>query len=471
VYESDPATKTNELNKAEVAYMYYVVDIVLFLLALFVIIFYRFLDRKDRQIHLVKAYIDRMKQEVTAKEKSLQATFSQIEDDLQVRERSVRSLLKRIDQSLEELEQHAGDLNELQSYMSHYHRILKELSLLTEKAEKRMSLLQQHYDQLEGYTQRVQQLRGQQDTLSRDIGELNEKFEQQLELLDTTNSQEFRRHLDTLLSRAESKLSNLSKAFESEYDNAMEALGRQMDSLIQQAQESIETFTEQAAGTLERQRQSSRGDRSSVPLVPWSNNGISREVSQAAAELYNKDDEGSEHTRLFDEMDHDEHEDIDSGIMDQPDETEHVPDEDHEIFDEVDLPDEPEPRILTEDDEQPEEEDESSEDHALFDEIDLGEDSPADEIENDDDDAAEDEDEEDEEPLDRIYYEEDEPILFDDQAEDEHGIEDDVPPISPDKRRIVEEHLKEGFSIDEIQELTDIPKGEIELIRELLEYS
>jgi hypothetical protein len=352
--------------------------------------------------------------------------------------------------------------------MSHYHRILKELSLLTEKAEKRMSLLQQHYDQLEGYTQRVQQLRGQQDTLSRDIGELNEKFEQQLELLDTTNSQEFRRHLDTLLSRAESKLSNLSKAFESEYDNAMEALGRQMDSLIQQAQESIETFTEQAAGTLERQRQSSRGDRSSVPLVPWSNNGISREVSQAAAELYNKDDAGSEHTRLFDEMDHDEHEDIDSGIMDQPDETEHVPDEDHEIFDEVDLPDEPEPRILTEDDEQPEEEDESSEDHALFDEIDLGEDSPADEIENDDDDAAEDEDEE---PLDRIYYEEDEPILFDDQAEDEHGIEDDVPPISPDKRRIVEEHLKEGFSIDEIQELTDIPKGEIELIRELLEYS
>jgi peptidoglycan hydrolase CwlO-like protein len=445
--------------------MYYVVDIVLFLLALFVIIFYRFLDRKDRQIHLVKAYIDRMKQEVTAKEKSLQATFSQIEDDLQVREKSVRSLLKRIDQSLEELEQHAGDLNELQSYMSHYHRILKELSTLTEKAEKRMSLLQQHYDQLDGYAQRVEKLKQQQETLSQDIGELDEKFEKQLELLDTTNSQEFRRHLDTLLAKAETKLSNLSKAFESEYDNAMEALSRQMDSLIQQAQESIETFTEQASGTLSQQRQSSRGgDRSSVPLVPWSNNGISREVSQAAAELYNKDDAGSEHTQLFDEIDHDEHEDIDSGIMDHLDETEHEPDEDHAIFDEVDLPEETEPHIPTRNDDlHPEEDDESSEDHAVFDEIDLGEDAHEDEIE-------EDEDDEDDQPLDRIYYEEDEPIIFDDQDDDEEQA-DGLPHISPDKRRTVEEHLKEGFSIEEIQELTDIPTGEIELIRELLEYS
>jgi myosin heavy subunit len=421
--------------------MYYVVDIVLFLLALFVIVFYRFLDRKDRQIHLVKAYIDRMKQEVTAKEKSLQATFSQIEDDLQVREKSVRSLLKRIDQSLEELEQHAGDLNELQSYMSHYHRILKELSALTEKAEQRLSLLQEQYQSMDESAQRISELQQQEEMLSR---QLEEHRKQKIEALDSESSQEIRKQFDLLLNRGESRLSKLSKSFEREYDNAMEALQKRMDTLLEEAREAIENQTSEAVEHLDEQKKTystlSSGDRGSAPLVDWRNNGISREVSQAAAELYDKNDEPDEHIQLFDEIDQDDDDLPASSIMEHLQEDEHPFDEDHEVFDDVDLHDEPEIPV-----EEPEEDLEDEDDH--------------------------DEDVLDDEMLDRIYYEEDEAIILDDDEPEQEDEQEEAPEISPDKRRIVSEHLKDGFSVDEIQELTDIPKGEIELIRELLEYS
>jgi DNA-directed RNA polymerase specialized sigma24 family protein len=67
--------------------------------------------------------------------------------------------------------------------------------------------------------------------------------------------------------------------------------------------------------------------------------------------------------------------------------------------------------------------------------------------------------------------EEDLVAFLDDDDEETDELKPAAPAISPDKRSLVEEHLREGFSVSEIAELTDIPKGEIELIKELSEFS
>ncbi|MDA3832958.1 MAG: hypothetical protein PF495_06135 [Spirochaetales bacterium] len=471
--------------------MYYLVDVVLFLLTLFIIIVYRFIDRKDRQIHLVKTYLDRMKQELTNQENDMYTAFDQLAGDMERQEKSVRSMLKRVDQSLVDLETHAAELNQLQAYMSHYHRILKELSSLTEKAEKRLVLVQQEFDTLNEKRQELEQLSEKEQNLEKSVAQLNQELElhkaSQIEALDARTVGEFKKHLDILLAKSEAKLNNSSMAFEREYDNAMESFQTRVERLLEEAGESIETqlaaaleqITEgrQTPGKPSNTKSSTRSEGWSERFVDWNGNGINREASAAAAVLCSEADKNQHSDVIENEKSRD------PGISSEPDtpsdedaapdtlESEHV-----ELFDMLDNEDE------TAEDEREavsimkhlKEHGEQDEEPSVFDEVeehDFIDSEPSDLPVNkqDEDDAESDEEDDtelDDDELDRIYYEDEEEIVI----EDEDSDDEFEPAVSPDKRRIIEEHLKEGFSTTEIEELTDIPKGEIELIKELLDY-
>ena len=72
--------------------------------------------------------------------------------------------------------------------------------------------------------------------------------------------------------------------------------------------------------------------------------------------------------------------------------------------------------------------------------------------------------EDDEDDSDEEFYDSLTDDDLDEDSEEEHGLH-----ASEDVRRVaVEEYAKEGFTIREIAELTDIPKGEIALILDLL---
>jgi len=59
------------------------IDIGLFLITIFIILFYRQLDKKDRQIHLVKTLMENMQDELDEKFKKMRTTVESMEDSVQ----------------------------------------------------------------------------------------------------------------------------------------------------------------------------------------------------------------------------------------------------------------------------------------------------------------------------------------------------------------------------------------------------
>ncbi|NQT57775.1 MAG: hypothetical protein HQ557_02210 [Bacteroidetes bacterium] len=167
-----------------------IIDIGLFLITIFIIIFYRQLDKKDRQIHLVKTLMENMQVELDEKFKKMRTTVESMEDSVQGHEITVNTLLKKVNGSLSELDRHADDLQKLQSYTSHYHRILNELSTLTQKAEKRLQKLKAETETIEEMEKKVEAFTRETAALEERIilldGEVSEQVEKsRVECIDS----------------------------------------------------------------------------------------------------------------------------------------------------------------------------------------------------------------------------------------------------------------------------------------------
>ena len=134
---------------------HYLVTIIAFLATLSIILLFRQVDRRDRQIHLVKSLMEQMKGELDEKGRRLRLAVQEMEDDINVRETSVRSLLKQMEQSLGDIDRHAGDLQQLQAHLTQYNRVLKELAVLTQKAEKRLNLVEEQFDHIDTFTAKL----------------------------------------------------------------------------------------------------------------------------------------------------------------------------------------------------------------------------------------------------------------------------------------------------------------------------
>ncbi len=455
---------------------YYLFDIILFLITIVIILIYRYVDRKDRQIYLVKTFMDRMKQEIEDRHTILQESFDEISDTIELHEASVRNMLKRVDQSLEDLEKHASDLSQLQTYMSHYHRILKELSALTDKAEKRLSSLQEELsglDQLEG---RLQELSGLGSDLRADYEEFSQQFQthkgDKLSELDAAMTNEFRKHLDAELARSESRISKARIAFEQEYDNAVNAFQHKVEILLEEARDAIEA---QLSDSIDRIH-SSVPESEQTPELESESDALDSEIASLARELGatvvsgDTADDGDVYGDGHDDEFGDE-EEYPNELSDEEFPDEPVTDEeatfmfdmlDDDIVEEGVQEVEDMMGSISSNDALIDEEDEEASilDHAEHDDIDDGPMHLMHEDVDGDDSA-----------LDEICYDDEEEIILDDEDEETDELKPAAPAISPDKRSLVEEHLREGFSVSEIAELTDIPKGEIELIKELSEFS
>jgi len=178
--------------------LYIVIDIVLFLITLFIIIFYRQLDRKDRQIHLVKALMENMQYELDEKFHKMRTTVEAMEDSIQEHEIGVESLLKRIDNSLGDLDKHAEDLHKLQSYMSHYHRILNELEELTVKAEKRLQKLEPEIAELESAGVKVDAWIGEAEQIRELLAAARKEIAQYTDEESRRQTEELRRRTEII---------------------------------------------------------------------------------------------------------------------------------------------------------------------------------------------------------------------------------------------------------------------------------
>jgi len=500
---------------------YLLLDIGLFLITLLVILMFRFQDRKDRQIYLVKTYMDRMRTQMEERSKEIHGSFDQITESIELHESSVRSMIARVDRSLEELDTHASELNELQSYMTHYHRILKDLAALTEKAEKRLASLQESYDDMDQLREELISVREQHERVERSVGELHTSIEnvrqEKIAQIDQGYVQELTAQLTQAAEAGESRINRVKQAFEQEYDQIISSLDTKIARAISEAQDTLEQslaraeteFAVRSAAYVSGIEQQLTDSRSAVggaadpyidpsfKKIPFPEPGLgtklkdmdseiaslaqqlggivvdipgeedasvqsSAEQPRAAAEESDAAITEEESSYIFgildDDMVTEAIEEIEELMEkasgrpvseaqddeDQDDDADGVPLEsifDGEAFDHLD-----DDEIDEEEDDKPEEEEDSEEDGIVDDDV-----------------------------LDEIYYEDDEEILFDEEDDDQEGeeAEDQAPQpvIPPGRRTIVEEHLKEGFTVQEIAELTDIPKGEIELIKELSDFS
>ncbi len=191
--------------------IFYLLDFGLFLTVLIIILFYRQLDRKDRQIHLVKALMENMQFELDEKFKKMRTAVDAMEDTMQGYEIHVSSLLKKVDSSLADLDRHADDLQKLHAYMSHYHRVLKDLEGLTGKAEARMKLLKADTDELGNISERIEAFSQEVEALDEKLSIQSGKFLEQVEKARIDWTGQISREVEESIRFANEQISKKSK--------------------------------------------------------------------------------------------------------------------------------------------------------------------------------------------------------------------------------------------------------------------
>lgn len=417
---------------------YIVLDLVFLLVSVFVILLFRFQDRKDRQIYLVKTYMERLKNEISDKETELDDRFSAMSSEIEMRKTVVSEMIVRVNDSLSVLDSRAADLAEMQRYMTHYHAVLKELSGLTDTAQK-------HLDALQGDLLRIDDVRSASEDVKRTQALLQSSLDQMGQQLEAIRQEKLKETELDVAGRISDLLEQIEQdreSFRREYRKALETLDARMEQLSAVSVPVSDTASRQVSGHLDDEQVFSE------PGLGTRLEEIDSEIASLAEEL--------------------------GGVVaaegpDGPEEP--VEEEDSsELFDlldeentEADLQEVEELLVETEASSIEEKADEAS---LIYEQTVLDQ-----EDEEDDEEDEEDVDEEDEQPYDELFIEDEEEILFD-APEDEEYTEAETPSyVTPERRALVEEHLREGFSVSEISELTDIPKGEIELIRELSDFS
>ncbi len=111
--------------------------IIVFLVVMFFMISFRLLDKKDRKIDKARRYIEKQSAYLQETMEQRKREVENLHESIQSKEAITREMLKRVESLLQEIDDHSDDLLQLQTQLTHYHKILKELSMLTEKAEQR----------------------------------------------------------------------------------------------------------------------------------------------------------------------------------------------------------------------------------------------------------------------------------------------------------------------------------------------
>lgn len=112
-------------------------NIIVFLVVMFFMVSFRLLDKKDRKIDKARRYIEKQSAYLQETMEQRRQEVEALHDSIQSKEAVTREMLKRVESMLQEIDDHSDDLLQLQTQLTHYHRILKELSMLTDKAEQR----------------------------------------------------------------------------------------------------------------------------------------------------------------------------------------------------------------------------------------------------------------------------------------------------------------------------------------------
>lgn len=446
---------------------HYLVTIIAFLATLLIILLFRQVDRRDRQIHLVKSLMEQMKGELDEKARRLRLAVQEMEDDINVRETSVRSLLKQMEQSLGDIDRHAGDLQQLQTHLTQYNRVLKELAVLTQKAEKRLNLVEEQFDHIDTFTAKLDAAEERIEALQRGCVAVEDRL---VILQDEVNEQVEQSRVsceDTFVRGIQERLERFTETVDSE----RERLLKQFEAVTRSIEE-LEVRVAQRAGSELLAEPSETGpvEPDSIPeLEPEPEPELELELveeSEYEPGLEVEPEQKPESEQRAGSTDLP----VIDGEQTMPRERKAGPKFTALSFD----LDTYEPDEL---DEGYGEDDQETDDENS----DLGDDSYGDATDAEDEEESalelisETGDEQDGDDLgfdlDDDYYEDDEIYIDDDDEMASDDIDDPDDPLVSEKMRLIESYVSEGFSANEIAELAEIPIGEVELILELIDYA
>lgn len=439
---------------------YWFVDILVLSITLIVLVLIRVKDRKNRQIHLVKLLMENMKKDLDITFEHMNSSVKLMESDIETHQSSVRNLLQKVDNSLTELDKHANDLGQLQAYITHYHRILQDLSSLTEKAEHRLQSIDSQMELLGNTIHRLDLYEQQIYTIQEKLGKLDTDIEDQLQsagnnferLLD----KRARKHIIMLEEIVKERLEVFQNTFDQEsvkFSDYIEALQNETANaeevllLLQSKEAQLAALAEHPVAELpanKNEQGKEDAEFNSDSLNDKKNEFQKVSTQPLEAEVEKIEDTSEDFVEFDDSLEDDDADDDDDDDDDAQDFDEDL--DDSHVFDDDDEEDEDDKTIDIIIDGTHED---SFEDHYY---------------EEDSDDEIVLSHEDDEDDSDEEFYDSLTDDDLDEDSEEEHGLH-----ASEDVRRVaVEEYAKEGFTIQEIAELTDIPKGEIALILDLL---
>ncbi len=136
-------------------------NIIVFLVVMAFFLISRVLDQKDRKINKARKYIEKQAASLHALMDQRKKEIESLDETIRAKEASTREMLKRVESLLQEIDAHSDDLMKLQAQLTHYHKILKDLALLTEKAERRVQMIKQESREIEETETRLEQLQTQ----------------------------------------------------------------------------------------------------------------------------------------------------------------------------------------------------------------------------------------------------------------------------------------------------------------------
>lgn len=175
-------------------------DILVFLIVISFFIAFRVIDKKDSKMSKARRYIEKQSEQLKSMIDRHTENMNSLQEAMDEKESSAREMLKRVESLLQDIDSHADDLIELQRQLTHYHKVLKDLSMLTDKAEKRLQIVNSDIGKIDTASEYLDRIEEEKKSIQQKLLQTRSLFEKEISQARTTiheEVEEVRRNLES----------------------------------------------------------------------------------------------------------------------------------------------------------------------------------------------------------------------------------------------------------------------------------
>ncbi|MDR2136295.1 MAG: hypothetical protein LBO76_06745, partial [Treponema sp.] len=154
-------------------------NLITLVIVVLLLLFFRQIDKGKRPLEMLRKYADKIKDDLAAYAAEKEEAVRGYGVSLDIEQQAARELMKRLQLSKEELSAKAGALKKIDERLNQYDGSLEELVTMTARVQENLDRLKDESRFVEDTSSQVRGLREKLGTLEKDLGKLEQRFEQE----------------------------------------------------------------------------------------------------------------------------------------------------------------------------------------------------------------------------------------------------------------------------------------------------